>query len=173
MCWRISSRSDKFITLGHALSCCLPIFVGWYYMYTCVRVSEQLNDELKQNLKKTMTDEYNQTNSEHITKAVDKLQQEVSVCNGWRSPDTNVVQLCEISLHIWISTLASVDGISVVACIHFFILQMNLDFQAKVTWTHMWFVDWTALMLPYHLTRLEILEMGASQSKSNSVHDFI
>lgn len=51
-------------------------------MYTCVRVSEQLNDELKQNLKKTMTDEYNQTNSEHITKAVDKLQQEVSVCNG-------------------------------------------------------------------------------------------
>lgn len=83
MCWRISSRSDKFITLGHALSCCLPIFVGWYYMYTCVRVSEQLNDELKQNLKKTMTDEYNQTNSEHITKAVDKLQQEVSVCNGW------------------------------------------------------------------------------------------
>lgn len=114
MCWRISSRSNKFITLGHALSCCLPIFVGWYYMYTCVRVSEQLNDELKQNLKKTMTEKYNQTNYEHITKAVDKLQQEVSVCNGWRSPDTNVVQLWEISLHIWISTLASMDAI----CVH-------------------------------------------------------
>uniref|UniRef100_A0A3Q2VGX4 Tetraspanin n=1 Tax=Haplochromis burtoni TaxID=8153 RepID=A0A3Q2VGX4_HAPBU len=48
---------------------------------------QQLNDELKQNLKKTMTDEYNQTNSEHITKAVDKLQQEFKCCGSNSSAD--------------------------------------------------------------------------------------
>lgn len=56
-------------------------------MYTCVRVSEQLNDELKQNLKKTMTEKYNQTNYEHITKAVDKLQQEFKCCGSNSSAD--------------------------------------------------------------------------------------
>ncbi|KAL3993307.1 hypothetical protein ACER0C_010581 [Sarotherodon galilaeus] len=53
--------------------------------YKCAR--ESLNDELKQNLKKTMTEKYNQTNYEHITKAVDKLQQEFKCCGSNSSAD--------------------------------------------------------------------------------------
>ena len=37
----------------------------------------QLNEELKQNLRETMVQKYKQENEKHITKAVDKLQQEV------------------------------------------------------------------------------------------------
>lgn len=52
------------------------------YMHACV--SEQLNEELKQNLRETMTQKYQQNTQEQITRAVDKLQQEVSVCiRGW------------------------------------------------------------------------------------------
>lgn len=48
---------------------------------------QQLNDELKQNLKKTMTENYNKTNHEHITRAVDKLQQEFKCCGSNSSAD--------------------------------------------------------------------------------------
>lgn len=52
------------------------------YMHVCV--SEQLNEELKQNLRETMTQKYQQNTQEQITRAVDKLQQEVSVyIRGW------------------------------------------------------------------------------------------
>lgn len=52
--------------------------------YICVCASEQLNEELKQNLRETMTQKYQQSTHEQITRAVDKLQQEVSVCiTGW------------------------------------------------------------------------------------------
>lgn len=40
---------------------------------------EQLNQELKQSLKETMTTKYAQKGQEQVTKAVDKLQQEVRV----------------------------------------------------------------------------------------------
>lgn len=126
MCWRISSRSDKFITLGHALSCCLPIFVGWYYMYTCVRVSEQLNDELKQNLKKTMTDEYNQTNSEHITKAVDKLQQEVSAMDE----GVQTQMLCS-----FVRFLCTFEFLHWPAWMEFRLLRASTFSYCKWTWT--------------------------------------
>ncbi len=46
----------------------------------CACVSKQLNEELKQNLRETMTQKYQQPSHEQITRAVDKLQQEVSVC---------------------------------------------------------------------------------------------
>lgn len=42
-------------------------------------VSEQLNQELKQSLKETMTTKYAQNGYDQVTKAVDKLQQEVRV----------------------------------------------------------------------------------------------
>lgn len=42
-------------------------------------VFEQLNQELKQSLKETMTTKYAQKGHEQVTKAVDKLQQEVRV----------------------------------------------------------------------------------------------
>lgn len=40
---------------------------------------EQLNEELKQSLKETMTKKYSQKSYDQVTKAVDKLQQEVCV----------------------------------------------------------------------------------------------
>lgn len=40
-------------------------------------ISVQLNDELKANLKETMVQKYQQPGQEHITRAVDKLQQDV------------------------------------------------------------------------------------------------
>lgn len=42
-------------------------------------VSVQLNQELKQSLKETMTTKYAQKGHDQVTKAVDKLQQEVPV----------------------------------------------------------------------------------------------
>ncbi|XP_034016164.1 CD151 antigen-like isoform X2 [Thalassophryne amazonica] len=47
----------------------------------------QLNAELKQNLKETMTQKYQQEDQEHITVAVDKLQQEFKCCGSNRSSD--------------------------------------------------------------------------------------
>lgn len=40
---------------------------------------EQLSEELKQSLKETMTKKYSQNSYDQVTKAVDKLQQEVCV----------------------------------------------------------------------------------------------
>lgn len=42
-----------------------------------VCLSLQINDELKQSLKETMTQKYKQPREEKVTNAVDKLQQEV------------------------------------------------------------------------------------------------
>lgn len=44
-----------------------------------VSVWEQLSEELKQSLKETMTKKYSQNSYDQVTKAVDKLQQEVCV----------------------------------------------------------------------------------------------
>lgn len=49
------------------------------FVTVCVCVCEQLNEELKQNLKETMINKYKQEGNDDITNAVDKLQQEVSI----------------------------------------------------------------------------------------------
>lgn len=54
------------------------VFVVWFscaLIHVCV--SEQLNEELKQNLRETMTQKYQQSAQEQVTRAVDTLQQEV------------------------------------------------------------------------------------------------
>lgn len=54
---------------------------------------EQLNEELKQNLKETMTKKYLQSGYDQVTQAVDKLQQEVcvrTVGQGCSHPQTEL-----------------------------------------------------------------------------------
>uniref|UniRef100_G3PYI3 Tetraspanin n=1 Tax=Gasterosteus aculeatus aculeatus TaxID=481459 RepID=G3PYI3_GASAC len=48
---------------------------------------QQLNEELKQNLRETMTQKYEQSSHEHVTRAVDKLQQEFKCCGSNSSSD--------------------------------------------------------------------------------------
>uniref|UniRef100_A0A3B3Q3F5 Tetraspanin n=2 Tax=Paramormyrops kingsleyae TaxID=1676925 RepID=A0A3B3Q3F5_9TELE len=48
---------------------------------------QQLNEELKQNLKETMVQKYKQPGEERITRAVDKLQQEFKCCGSNSSAD--------------------------------------------------------------------------------------
>ncbi|XP_061888681.1 CD151 antigen-like [Entelurus aequoreus] len=47
----------------------------------------QLNEELKQNLRETMVQKYQQSSHEHVTTAVDKLQQEFKCCGSNNSSD--------------------------------------------------------------------------------------
>ncbi|XP_065126051.1 CD151 antigen, like [Paramisgurnus dabryanus] len=48
---------------------------------------QQLNEELKVNLRETMVQKYNQPEQDHVTKAVDKLQQEFKCCGSNSSSD--------------------------------------------------------------------------------------
>ncbi|XP_072236144.1 CD151 antigen-like [Leuresthes tenuis] len=50
---------------------------------------QQLNEELKQNLRETLIMKYSQDGHEHITEAVDKLQQEFKCCGSNSSSDWN------------------------------------------------------------------------------------
>ncbi|XP_062327131.1 CD151 antigen-like isoform X1 [Osmerus eperlanus] len=50
---------------------------------------QQLNEELKQNLRETMVQKYQQPGQEHVTGAVDKLQQEFKCCGSNSSSDWN------------------------------------------------------------------------------------
>ncbi|MGH0164781.1 UNVERIFIED_CONTAM: hypothetical protein FKN15_053310 [Acipenser sinensis] len=48
---------------------------------------QQLNDELKQNLRETMTSKYKRVGEERVTEAVNKLQQEFKCCGSNNSRD--------------------------------------------------------------------------------------
>ncbi|KAJ8247457.1 hypothetical protein GJAV_G00246660 [Gymnothorax javanicus] len=48
---------------------------------------QQLNEELKQNLRETMVQKYQQENENQVTQAVDKLQQEFKCCGSNSSAD--------------------------------------------------------------------------------------
>ncbi|XP_058608249.1 CD151 antigen, like isoform X3 [Onychostoma macrolepis] len=75
-------------------------FLFWYFvLLLCIFLLEilagvlayiyyqQLNEELKGNLRETMVQKYHQPEHEHVTKAVDKLQQEFKCCGSNSSSD--------------------------------------------------------------------------------------
>ncbi|KAK1891565.1 CD151 antigen, partial [Dissostichus eleginoides] len=64
----------------------MSLAVSEYNVCVCVCVW-QLNQELKQNLRETMTQKYQQSTHEHITSAVDKLQEEFKCCGSNSSSD--------------------------------------------------------------------------------------
>lgn len=69
---------------------------------------QQLNAELKENLRETMVEKYKQTNQDHITDAVDKLQQEFKCCGSNSSSDW--------SESVWIRSDASKERVVPDSC---------------------------------------------------------
>ncbi|KAF5907573.1 pseudouridylate synthase 7 isoform X1, partial [Clarias magur] len=55
------------------------VLAYWYY--------QELNNELRADLKETMVQKYQQPDQEHITRAVDKLQQDLKCCGSNSSAD--------------------------------------------------------------------------------------
>ncbi|XP_068433569.1 CD151 antigen-like [Clinocottus analis] len=87
------------------LGCCATfkeqkrLLLGYFVLLLCIFILEilagilayiyyqQLNEELRQNLSDTMTRKYKQNSHEHVTNAVDKLQQEFKCCGSNSSSD--------------------------------------------------------------------------------------
>lgn len=67
------------LSLVHVHSSVFTVANSWGLQFLRACVCEQLNEELKQSLKETMTMKYLQKNYDQVTEAVDKLQQEVRV----------------------------------------------------------------------------------------------
>ncbi|KAK3558773.1 hypothetical protein QTP86_028706, partial [Hemibagrus guttatus] len=63
------------------------VLAYWYYQEASISFVYCLNDELSADLKKTMVQKYQQPDQEHITRAVDKLQQDLKCCGSNSSAD--------------------------------------------------------------------------------------
>ncbi|KAM3919701.1 CD151 antigen isoform 1-T1 [Leptodactylus fuscus] len=61
--------------------------LAYIYYQQCAPFCSQLNDELKESLKKTMITNYKQPGEDKVTNAVDKLQQEFKCCGSNNSQD--------------------------------------------------------------------------------------
>uniref|UniRef100_UPI0037E72F93 CD151 antigen-like isoform X2 n=1 Tax=Semicossyphus pulcher TaxID=241346 RepID=UPI0037E72F93 len=99
--WTLVEKSDYISLLSsktYAASAYILVLAGAIVMVTgvlgcCATFKEQrrllrvLNEELKQNLRETMTQKYQQSSHEQITGAVDKLQQEFKCCGSNSSSD--------------------------------------------------------------------------------------
>ncbi|XP_033962600.1 CD151 antigen-like isoform X2 [Pseudochaenichthys georgianus] len=99
--WTLLEKSDYISLLSsktYAASAYILVLAGAIVMVTgvlgcCATFKEQrrllrvLNQELKQNLRETMTQKYQQSTHEHITSAVDKLQEEFKCCGSNSSSD--------------------------------------------------------------------------------------
>ncbi|KAM9409492.1 CD151 antigen-like isoform 2-T2 [Pholidichthys leucotaenia] len=99
--WTLVEKSDYISLLSsktYAASAYILVLAGAIVMVTgvlgcCATFKEQrrllrvVNEELKLNLKKTITEKYQQSSYEHITRAVDKLQQEFKCCGSINSSD--------------------------------------------------------------------------------------
>ncbi|XP_005996127.1 CD151 antigen isoform X2 [Latimeria chalumnae] len=94
--WTLVEKSDYISLLSssiYAATAYILVLAGVIVMVTgilgcCATFKEQknllrvLNEELKKNLKETITRKYKQPNEEGVTRAVDKLQQEFKCCGS-------------------------------------------------------------------------------------------
>ncbi|TTN17661.1 Transaldolase [Bagarius yarrelli] len=99
--WTLVKKSDYISLLSsriYAVSAYILCLAGVIVMVTGVlgccatfkekrRLLRVLSDELKNNLKNTMVNKYKQPEQNHITEAVDKLQQEFKCCGSNSSSD--------------------------------------------------------------------------------------
>ncbi|XP_046716003.1 CD151 antigen isoform X3 [Silurus meridionalis] len=99
--WTLVDKSDYISLLSsstYSFAAYILIAAGAVVMLTgilgcCATIKENkrllivLNDELRVNLKETMVQKYQQPHQEHITRAVDKLQQDLKCCGSNSSAD--------------------------------------------------------------------------------------
>ncbi|RXM30032.1 CD151 antigen [Acipenser ruthenus] len=99
--WTLVEKSDYISLLSsgiYAATAYILVIAGAIVMVTgilgcCATFKEQrqllrvLNDELKQNLRETMTSKYKRVGEERVTEAVNKLQQEFKCCGSNNSQD--------------------------------------------------------------------------------------
>ncbi|RXM36203.1 CD151 antigen [Acipenser ruthenus] len=104
--WTLVEKSDYISLLSsgiYAATAYILVIAGAIVMYfvllLCIFLLEilagilayiyyqQLNDELKQNLRETMTSKYKRVGEERVTEAVNKLQQEFKCCGSNNSRD--------------------------------------------------------------------------------------
>uniref|UniRef100_G3NP59 Tetraspanin n=1 Tax=Gasterosteus aculeatus aculeatus TaxID=481459 RepID=G3NP59_GASAC len=69
------------------IGCCATLKEMKSLLIVCFPFCYQLDQELRQNLKGTMQQKYQQPGEESITRAVDKLQQEFQCCGSQNSSD--------------------------------------------------------------------------------------
>lgn len=70
----------------------LSVHLSCLALFICIFFLVQLSEELKSNLKRTMVDKYQQPDQNHVTQAVDKLQQEVKKTKKTINNNNNFIQ---------------------------------------------------------------------------------
>ncbi|XP_013874195.1 CD151 antigen [Austrofundulus limnaeus] len=86
-CCATFKEQKKLLRVYFVLLLCIFLLEILAGILACIYY-QQLNEELKQNLKNTMVKKYREEKeNEHITRAVDKLQQEFKCCGSHNSSD--------------------------------------------------------------------------------------
>ncbi|XP_026856762.1 CD151 antigen isoform X3 [Electrophorus electricus] len=75
------------VVLTGVLGCCAAIKESRALLIVCFPFCYKLDEELRADLKETMVQKYQRPGHEHITRAVDKLQQDLKCCGSNSSAD--------------------------------------------------------------------------------------
>uniref|UniRef100_A0A8B9JF59 Tetraspanin n=1 Tax=Astyanax mexicanus TaxID=7994 RepID=A0A8B9JF59_ASTMX len=79
--------AGAIVMLTGVLGCCATIKESRALLIVCFPFCYQLNEELRADLKETMVQKYQQPGEDHVTRAVDKLQQDLKCCGSNSSAD--------------------------------------------------------------------------------------